>query len=143
MSIVIRMSRQGRTNRPHFRIGVWDVKSRRDGPPVEYLGHYDPLVADDDAKVTLDQERIQYWMGQGAEVTDTVRSFLERRGIAVPRRGERERRRRKARKVKTKSSGRKAPGKGGAKKAAGGAKKKPRKKAKKKTGGAKAGPKTS
>jgi small subunit ribosomal protein S16 len=84
MAIVIRMSRQGRTNRPHFRIGVFDVRTRRDGPPIEYLGHYDPLVADDAAKVTLNGERIAYWMGVGASVTPTVASFLRARGIPIP-----------------------------------------------------------
>jgi small subunit ribosomal protein S16 len=86
MSIVIRMSRQGRTNRPHFRIGVYDVRTRRDGPPIEYLGHYDPYPADDAAKVTLNAERVQYWLGQGADVSDTVASFLRRRGIPMPKR---------------------------------------------------------
>ena len=47
MSIVIRMSRQGRKNRPHFRVGVYDAHTRRDGPPIEHLGHYDPLEADE------------------------------------------------------------------------------------------------
>jgi small subunit ribosomal protein S16 len=86
--IVIRMSRKGRTNLPHFRVGVYDVRTRRDGEPVEYLGHYDPRATDDEKKVTLDLERIQYWMGQGARVTDTVANFLRKRGVTIPpRRG--------------------------------------------------------
>ena len=84
--IVIRMSRKGRTNRPHFRVGVYDSRTRRDGAPVEYLGHYDPLVADDEKKVTLDLERARYWIGQGARVSDTVASFLRKRGVVVPAR---------------------------------------------------------
>jgi small subunit ribosomal protein S16 len=80
--IVIRMSRQGRTNRPHFRIGVYDVRTRRDGPPVEYLGHYDPLKKED--RVTLDDERVRYWLSQGASVSETMASFLKRRGIPLP-----------------------------------------------------------
>ncbi len=86
MATVIRLSRQGRRNRPHFRLGVFDERTRRDGPPIEYLGHYDPLVADDTAKVKLDAERVQYWVGQGARVTETVRSFLRARGIPLPTR---------------------------------------------------------
>jgi small subunit ribosomal protein S16 len=86
MSIVIRMSRQGRTNRPHFRIGVYDVRTRRDGPPIEYLGHYDPYVADEATKVTLNAERVSYWLSQGADVSPTVASFLRRRGVAIPAR---------------------------------------------------------
>ena len=84
MATVIRLSRKGRRNRPAYRVGVFDERTRRDGPPIEYLGHYDPLVEDDEKKVTLDVERIQYWLGQGARVTDTVKSFLRKRGVEMP-----------------------------------------------------------
>mgnify|MGYP001550930526 CR=1 FL=1 len=84
MATVIRLSRQGRRNRPHYRVGLFDSRSRRDGPPIEYLGHYDPLVDDDEKKVTLDDERIRYWLGQGARVSETVRSFIVKRGIEKP-----------------------------------------------------------
>jgi len=86
MAIVIRLSRQGRKNRPHFRVGVFDRRTRRDGPPIEHLGHYDPLVEDDEKKVTLDEERIRYWLSEGADVSETVRSFLKKRGIEIPQR---------------------------------------------------------
>ena len=86
MSIVIRMSRGGRKNRPHFRVGVFDRRTRRDGPPIEHLGHYDPRIEDDDRKFELKEERVRYWLGVGADVSDTVRSFLRRRGIDVPQR---------------------------------------------------------
>lgn len=86
MPLVIRMSRQGRNNRPHFRVGVYDMLTRRDGPPVEALGHYDPLKKDMDASFTIDAERVTYWFSKGARVSDTVRSFLVRKGIAVPKR---------------------------------------------------------
>jgi small subunit ribosomal protein S16 len=113
--IVIRMSRQGRTNRPHFRIGVYDVRTRRDGPPIEYLGHYDPLRKAEDGAMTLDDERIRYWLSQGASVSETMTSFLKRRGIAMPVR------RRAAGKPRPKKAGRaaarKASGAGGAKRA--------------------------
>ncbi len=85
MAIVIRLSRQGRKNRPHYRLGVYDRRTRRDGPPIEYLGHYDPLVEDEARKVTLDEERVRHWLGQGALVSDTVRTFLRQRGISAPR----------------------------------------------------------
>jgi len=85
MAIVIRLSRQGRRNRPHFRLGVFDVRTRRDGPPIEYLGHYDPRESDDEKKICFDAERVSYWLSQGASVSETVRSFLKRRGVAIPR----------------------------------------------------------
>jgi small subunit ribosomal protein S16 len=96
MATVIRLSRQGRRNRPHYRIGIFDERTRRDGPPIEYLGHYDPLVEDDEGKVTFDDERIRYWLGQGARVSDTVRSFLVKRGIEIPRRTKKSRKSKKA-----------------------------------------------
>ena len=84
MATVIRLSRQGRKNRPHYRVGVFDARTRRDGPPIEYLGHYDPLIEDEEKKVTLDEERIKYWLGEGARVSETVRSFLKKRNIPMP-----------------------------------------------------------
>ncbi|MDA1195242.1 MAG: 30S ribosomal protein S16 [Planctomycetota bacterium] len=84
MAIVIRMSRQGRRNRPHYRLGVFDRRTRRDGPPIEHLGHYDPRVEEEANKVKLDEERIRYWLSVGADVSDTVRSFLRKRGIETP-----------------------------------------------------------
>ena len=84
MATVIRLSRKGRRNRPHYRVGVFDSRTRRDGPPIEYLGHYDPFIEDDEKKVTLDTDRIQYWLGQGAQISETVRSFLKQRGVALP-----------------------------------------------------------
>ena len=86
MSTVIRLTRTGRRNLPSYRVGVFDRRTRRDGAPIEYLGHYDPLVEDDEKKVTIDTERVQYWIGKGADVSDTVRSFLRKRGIAAPNR---------------------------------------------------------
>ncbi len=96
MAIVIRLSRQGRRNRPHYRVGVFDRRTRRDGPPIEHLGHYDPLIEDDDNKVTLDEERIRYWLSEGADVSETVRSFLKKRGIQVPTRTKKRKKKKQA-----------------------------------------------
>jgi small subunit ribosomal protein S16 len=86
MSIVIRLSRLGRTNRIHFRVGVYPKRSRRDGPAIELLGTYDPKQPDPSKKVLLQAERIQHWLGQGAEVSPRVRGFLVKAGIKVPAR---------------------------------------------------------
>ena len=84
MATVIRLSRKGRRNRPHYRVGVFDRRTRRDGPPIEHLGHYDPLVEDADKKFSINEERIRYWLSVGADVSDTVKSFLKRSGIELP-----------------------------------------------------------
>ena len=85
MPLVIRMSMKGRTNRPYFRVGVYDMLTRRDGPPVEALGWYDPLQKDPAKQFKIDADRVAHWFGKGAMVSDTVRSFLKRAKIPVPK----------------------------------------------------------
>lgn len=110
MSIVIRLSRLGRTNRSHFRVAVFPKRSRRDGPAIEQLGIYDPAAKDPAAKTRLELERIVYWYGQGAEITPRVRTFLNKAGVKLtPRKTN------KPNKRAVKSAARKAAG--GAKKA--------------------------
>ena len=86
MPTVIRMSQTGRTNRPYFRVGVWDLHTRRDGPPVEYLGWYDPVVKDATKQFLVRGDRVAFWFSKGAQVSDTVRAFLKKAKIAVPAR---------------------------------------------------------
>ena len=79
MAVVIRLARHGAKKKPFYRIVVADGESPRDGKFLENVGTYDPLI--DPAKVTLKTERIQYWMGQGAKPSDTVRSLLKKEGF--------------------------------------------------------------
>lgn len=74
----IRMQRQGRRNRPFFRINAVDQRARRDGRVIEALGWFDPLAADSTKQIQLNGERIQYWLSVGAQPTDTVRDMLGR-----------------------------------------------------------------
>lgn len=83
MSIVIRLSRLGRTNRSHFRVAVFPKRSRRDGPAIEQLGIYDPSIEDPKAKTRLEIERILHWYGLGAEVSPRVRTFLNKAGVKL------------------------------------------------------------
>ena len=82
MSVRLRLKRTGRRNRPFYRIGAFHHTTRRDGKPVEDLGWYDPLVQDRDKCFHLVEARVRYWLGEGAQPSETVRSFLKRRGIA-------------------------------------------------------------
>ena len=75
----------GRKNRPFFRVGAFDARTRRDGRPIEYLGWYDPLVADFELGVKLDMERVEHWLGHGAKCSRTVASFIKRKGRPLPR----------------------------------------------------------
>ena len=79
MAVKIRLARHGSKKKPFYRIVVADSECPRDGRYLENVGTYDPLF--DPAKVTLKEERIKYWMTQGATPTDTVKSLLKREGF--------------------------------------------------------------
>ena len=81
MAVRIRMSRMGRTNRPFFRIGVYDGRTRRDGKCMDSLGTYDPLAGESGKKVVINRERLQKWMEKGALPTEALRSLLKATGL--------------------------------------------------------------
>jgi small subunit ribosomal protein S16 len=72
----IRLRRTGTTKKPHYRVVVADSRAWRDGRFVEVLGHYDPRK--NPAVVKIDAERAKYWIGKGAQPSDTVRSLLKK-----------------------------------------------------------------
>lgn len=75
------MQRTGRRNRPFFRIQVLDERTRRDGASIEQVGWYDPVAKDPAKQLNLNEERIKYWMGVGAQPSDTVRDMLAKRNL--------------------------------------------------------------
>jgi small subunit ribosomal protein S16 len=82
MAIKIRLARGGSKKRPHYAIVASDSRMPRDGRFVEKLGTYNPLLAkDDERRVVMDIERVQYWLGEGAQPTDRVARFLESAGV--------------------------------------------------------------
>ena len=72
--LAIRLARFGKKKMPCYRIVVTDKRRPRNGRFVEIVGTYDPLKKP--AEIKLDAERIKYWIGCGAQPSDTVRSFL-------------------------------------------------------------------
>jgi len=76
MAVRIRLARHGAKKKPFYRIVVADSESPRDGRYLETVGTYNPLL--DPAEITVKQERVQYWLDQGAIPTDTVRSLLKK-----------------------------------------------------------------
>ena len=82
MSVKIRMKRIGAKNAPVFRIVVADGRSPRDGKFIEEIGTYHPRQKGNNVKVDL--ERVKYWVGQGAQPSDTVASFIKKASKAVP-----------------------------------------------------------
>lgn len=79
MSVKIRLARHGAKKRPFYRIVVADKKSPRDGRYLENVGTYNPLK--EPIEVSIKEERIRYWMGQGAIPSDTVKSLLKKEGF--------------------------------------------------------------
>lgn len=110
MPVVIRMKRTGRRNLPCYRIAVTDSRWPRDGKTIERLGFYDPLAKDPAAQVKLDVERARYWVGVGAQPSETVESIFKRQGVFEGRTGQLPRRR-PGRKRKTQTSERRVAAK--------------------------------
>ncbi len=76
MAVKIRLTRMGSKKKPFYRIVALDSRTRRDGRPLEFLGYYNPMT--EPVEVKLDNERIAYWLEQGAQPSDTVRSLLQK-----------------------------------------------------------------
>lgn len=96
MAVALRLKRFGRRNRPFFRICVFDERVRRDGAPIEEIGHYDPMDPAPGKKFELDEDRARYWISVGAQPSETVATLLGERGIAGPASSSSTRRRAKA-----------------------------------------------
>ena len=78
--LTIRLSRIGKKKRPFYRVVVIERTRPRDGRVRELVGTYDPLKKP--AEIKLDAERIKYWLGVGAQPSNTVRSFIRLQKIA-------------------------------------------------------------
>ena len=108
MAMKIRLARGGSKKRPFYRIVAADSRMPRDGRFIEKLGTYNPLLPkDSEERVKMDIERVQYWLGQGAQPTDRVARMLEAAGrrrkkpsATTPRRPSRARKPRSAPKRK-------------------------------------------
>lgn len=82
MAMKIRLARGGSKKRPFYSIVAADSRMPRDGRFIEKLGTYNPLLPkDNEDRVRMKMERIEYWLGQGAQPTDRVSRFLEAAGI--------------------------------------------------------------
>lgn len=83
MALKIRLRQQGRNNRPFYRIVVANVRSPRDGKYVEALGWYNPFETEADRSLKVQADRVQYWIGEGAEVSECVSALLKRNTPAI------------------------------------------------------------
>ena len=80
--VVIRLRRAGSKKRPFFRVVVTDSRAARDSSFVEILGHYNPRTKP--AVVHVDAERVQYWIGKGAQPSDSVRTLMKNHLTPAP-----------------------------------------------------------
>ena len=74
--VKIRLRRMGAKKAPYYRIVVADSRSPRDGRFIEEVGIYDPMA--DGSKLTVKMDRVEYWIANGAQPTDTVRGLLKK-----------------------------------------------------------------
>ncbi len=82
MAMKIRLARGGSKKRPHYAIVAADSRMPRDGRFIEKLGTYAPMLPkDSEDRVKMDMERVQYWLGHGAQPTDRVSRMLEAAGV--------------------------------------------------------------
>lgn len=80
VSVRIRMKKMGRSHQPFFRICAIDKRAPRDGRVLEELGTYDPCVLETDARAILKGERVDYWLGVGAQPSDNVAILIKKYG---------------------------------------------------------------
>lgn len=81
--VKLRLKRMGRRNRAFFRLCAFDAREERDGRSIEQLGTYDPMEKDEEKKVVLKRDRIEYWLSVGAQPTETVASILKKNKIGI------------------------------------------------------------
>lgn len=75
MAVKIKLQRTGKIRTPHYRVVIQDSRTRRDGKVIENLGTYEPKQ--EPSVIKIDSERVQYWLGVGAQPTEPVLALLK------------------------------------------------------------------
>ncbi len=83
MAVKLRLRRMGKKRQPVYKVVAADVRSPRDGKYIEAIGLYNPKT--DPATIDLQEDRALYWLGCGAQPTDTVKNLLNKKGILLKR----------------------------------------------------------
>ena len=81
--VSIRLSRAGAKKRPFYHLVVTDSRNRRDGRYIERLGFFNPVGKEQEENLRIDVERVDYWIGQGAQPSERVASLLKAHRKAV------------------------------------------------------------
>ena len=80
--VKIRLKKFGSKKRPYYRIVVQDVRKPRDGTVIEEIGMYQPIEAEE-KQISFDEGRARYWIGVGAQPTDTVRKLFNKKNFTL------------------------------------------------------------
>jgi len=75
--VTIRLSRGGSKKKPFYQVVVTDSRNRRDGRYIERVGFFNPMARGQQERVRLDMERVDHWMGNGAQLSDRVSSIVK------------------------------------------------------------------
>ena len=75
--VSIRLSRAGAKKRPFYHLVVTDSRNRRDGRYIERLGFFNPIATENEERLRIDLERVDFWIGRGAQPSDRVTSLLK------------------------------------------------------------------
>ena len=75
--VTIRMARSGAKKRPFYHIVVTDSRKRRDSGYIERLGYFNPIARGQETRLHLENDRIDYWLGQGAQCSDRVATLMK------------------------------------------------------------------
>ena len=81
--VTIRLARGGAKKRPFYNIVVADSRCRRDGRFIERIGFYNPVAAQNEEGLRVNRERLAYWEGVGAQVSDTVARLVRGQSVSV------------------------------------------------------------
>ncbi len=79
MTVRIRLTRKGTKKKPFYRLVAANSEAPRDGKFLEILGSYDPMK--DPALIKIHKEKVEYWLGKGASVSDSARAILKKQGL--------------------------------------------------------------
>ncbi|MGE0384568.1 MAG: 30S ribosomal protein S16 [Gammaproteobacteria bacterium] len=75
--VVIRLSRGGAKKRPFYHIVVTDRRAKRDGTHVERIGYFNPKAAANETRLSVDMERVNFWIGRGAVPSERVAKLIK------------------------------------------------------------------
>ena len=75
--VTIRLARGGAKKRPFYHIVVTDSRSRRDSRYIERLGYFNPMAKGQEVRLNLENDRIDHWLGQGAQASERVAKLLK------------------------------------------------------------------